>query len=367
MKFRIFAAIVASMLLLLGFSATNVYANENENQYGYENEERIPSAAQIQQTLTNMLPDFENVYGYDLVTDLNRSGFSLYDFSSQLHNYLNFLYEAGIFDHMEFSTYGPNWLFHFLDGIVMEMSIAPSTMWGNVSLKGLVLNNIYIQALGLDLLMAFFSHHSIAFLAENLDVAAYFDFLMRDSSIAAVIPFGASARAYLTYGEDSGLAAVIGVENVAALGAMGHDMRLDFLAGLLMDRMATDLDAVVEEYANFIVIPAPAAIVPVNISRDEYVHVLTFDQDTAFEINADIGDETLLLAVNNTGDNDIFVAVQTYDVYGNWHIFFSDTVPAGLGIAQVMVPDVDLGNFIRVIVFSVYGRMISGGLDISIY
>ena len=361
MKFRLFAAIAALMLFVFGFSSANVYANT-------DNGVQIPPAEEIQQMLTDMLPAFEDFYGYDLVTDLNRAGLNLADFALHLYNYLIFLYEADILTEQDFSTYGPDWLFYFVDGIVMLMSESPATAWGNLSLKGLVLNNIYVNALGLDFLGAFFSHHSIVFLAENLDIAAYFDFLMRDSSIAAVIPFGAATRAYLAYGETDGLDAIIGMENVAAIGQMGRDMRLDFLAGLLMDRMAANLDEVIEEYAGFIVIPSPDMVVSVNVSQsyEERLHLLAFPQDIAFEITTDLGDIPLDIFINNTGDADLIITLQTYDAEGNWHIFLSDFVPAGLSMMQVLHSHEDLASFFRLTIYSADGETISGEFEIGI-
>jgi len=360
MKFRLFAIIISLMLLVFG--AVTISAN-------YANDDTVvPPVAEIELLLTGLLPVFEDFYGYDLVTDLARSGFSLTNFARQLHNYLSFLYDADILDEQDFSTYSNYWLFYFLDGIVMEMSESDVSHWGNVSLKGLVLNNIYVDALGLDFLGWFFSHNSIAYLAENLEIAAYFDFLIRDSSIAAILPFGAAVRGFLENDESDGLIAVIGMENFAALGQMNPDTRMNFFAGLLIDRMAPNLDVVIEEYENFIVIPSPGVVVSVNVSRDALgrSRELAFFNDTAFEINTDIGDANIDISFYNTGNNDFFMTLQTYDYDGYWHIFVSDLVPAGDLHSHLFPPHANLGDIIRITVYSLDGEAVSGEFVIEI-
>jgi len=359
MKIRIFAAIMTLMLIVSGAVSTNVYAETAGAQ--------MPPVEEIQELLTDLLPAFLDFYGYDLVADLNRAGLTLEDFSMHLHNYLNFLVDADILGQQEFATYGANWLFYFVDGIVMQMSEADASHWGNVSLKGLVLNNIYVSALGLDFLGGFFSHRYISQLADNLEIAAYFDFLMRDASIAAVIPFGAAARAYFEDGETEALAAVIGFENAASLGPMAHHVRVDFLAGLLIDRMAADLDYVIYSYADFIVIPSPDLVVPVSISGEagQQYRDLTFFRDTAFEVNTDIGNAPVDIFVNNAGEFDLVMTLQTYDTDGGWHIFTSEFVSAGEYVFLTMPAHEDLDSFFKVTIYSRFGEIIAGEFAIA--
>lgn len=358
MKIKLFAFVLVLMLFI--FSTVAVSANV------YADDTVIPPVAEIEEILKGLLPVFEDFYGYNLITDLNHAGLNLTDFSWQLRNYLNFLYEADVLDQLGFDTHDDYWIIYFLDGIVMEMSESAASAWGNVSLKGLVLNNIYVNALGPDFLNGFFSHRSIAYLAQNLEIAAYFDFLMRDESIAAVLPFGAAAKAYFEHGDTAGLIALIGRENVAALGPMYVGMRVNFLAGLLMDRMAPVLDDIIAEYENFIVIPSPNLVVPVKISREtiERTRNLTFIDDTAFVVTSGIDNDEFDIYFSNTGHDDFFVVLQAYDDEGCWHIFMSALVPAGELHANLFPVDADLGDFFRITVYSpslgLDGKKISG-------
>ncbi|MDR2183624.1 MAG: hypothetical protein LBE55_05570 [Clostridiales bacterium] len=363
MKTRLFTVVAAFMVLVLGMFVTNenVYANTDA-------EIEIPSAAEIQQLLTDMLPDFIETYGYDLLADLNRAGLSLGEFAGHLHNYLAFLYEADILDQQEFSVYGENWLFYFVDGIVRMMSESDASVWGNVSLKGLVLNNIYVEALPPALLVGFFTHNGIAYLAENLEIAAYFDFLMRESTLDVVLPFGAAARALFEYSEVEEIIGLIGLENLAAMGQMEAAVRINFLAGLLLDRIAPNLDYVIYYYQDFIIIPSPDLVVPVNISRDasQQAHELRFFADTAFVVNTDIGDANLDIFIYNSGAYDFFMTMQTYNADGAWHIFLIDFVPAGERHMHLLPHHADLGAFFRVTVYGVDGGIISGAFGIEV-
>jgi len=361
MKIRIITAFAALMLLVFGATTINVYADAPQVQ--------VPPATEIQRVLTDMLPVFENLYGYDLVTDLNRAGLDLTDFARHLHNYLVFLYDAEILDLQALGIDRPNWVYYFVDGIVMEMSESPSSAWGNVSLKGLVLNNIYVNVLGLEFLAGFFAHDSITFLAENLHVAAYFDFLMSDASIGAILPFGAAAREHFEYGESEGLSAIIGIENVAALGQMHEAWHMGFLAGLLIDRMAGDLQDIIDEYAGFVVIPSTGMVMPISISEDssERWRIVEFSRDITLEVATDINNEYLDIFINNTSYADLFMTLQTYDAYGEWHIYIIEFVPAGLSVTQILPPDVDLDNFFRITIFSANGGVISGEIEIGIW
>ena len=364
MKSRLFTVVATLLVMVFGVSAVGLDLHASEPQA------QIPPATEIQQTLTGLLPIFESFYGYDLPEDLNRAGLTLSDFSTQLYNYLNFLYQTDLLQFQEFDTYGDNWVFYFLDGIVMQMSQSPATHWGNVSLKGLVLNNIYVDALGLDFLDGFFGHDYIEFLVQNLETAAYFDFLMRDASIAAVLSFGAAARAYFERGETDGLAAIIGAENVTGLGPMTHAMRLDFLAGLLIDRMtAANLDDVIEYYADFLIIPSPVMVVPVSISHDadEQRRELHFFRDMAFDVTTDIdSDSDLYLFFENTGDADFIMTLQTYDAYGEWYILTSYTFAPGDYTFMILHQHPDLADFFRITVYSADGGIINGDFIIEI-
>jgi len=360
MKSRIIAVAISFILFVFATSA-DVYANTNEVQ--------VPGGYQIHQQLTDMLPDFIDFYGYDLVADLNRAGFTLAEFAWQLHRYLGFLYDAGILNQQDFDTYRENWLFYFVDGIVMVMSESDASAWGNVSLKGLVLNNIYVDALGLSFLGGFFSHDYVTYLVQNLEIAAYFDFLMRESSLEVVIPFGAAARAFLEYGETDELAAIIGLENVGGMGQMTDaDVRINFLAGLLMDRIAPILSDVIDYYADFIIIPSPGMMVTVEMFNDseEQIRELWFFADTAFLVTAQAGEAGLDIALSNTGGADFFMVLQTYDAYGNWHIFASDLVPAGELHTHLFPPHPDLDDSFKITVFGVDEEAISGDLIIKI-
>jgi hypothetical protein len=361
MKLRLFAVVLAFILLIFGTTTFSAHTYQSTGST------EIPSGAAIHELLTEMLPAFKDFYGYDLVVDLNRAGLTLPAFATKLHNYLIFLYEAGILHERDFETYGDDWLFNFLDGIVIEMSESSASAWGNVSLKGLVLNDIYVRALGLNFLGGFFSHRYIEHLVENLCIAAYFDFLMRDASIEAVLPFGAAVRAFFERGETYGLIAVIGQGNVTALARMEPAVRIDFLAGLLVDRMAANLYDVIAYYQDFIVIPSPGVMVPVAISGDlsEQWRRLTFYEDIVFEVTTDIGDAYLGIFIYNTGNEDFIITMQTYDAEGSWYIISNILMPAGDSMTETLQPHEDLGDFIRITIYSQDGGAISGELEIE--
>ncbi|MCL2573292.1 MAG: hypothetical protein FWE34_01915 [Defluviitaleaceae bacterium] len=322
----------------------------------------MPSSTEIQHMLTDMLPSFEDFYGYCLMTELNRTNLTLADFSSMLHNYLMFLYDINLLDEQEFDITDENWLFYFLDGIVIEMSESDMTAWGNVSLKGLVLNDIYANALGLNLLSEFFSHYAMMRLGSELEIAAYFDFLMRDSSIAAVLPFGAAARVLLENGETELMTEIIGYEDVSALANMGNVERLNFLAGHLIDRIAPNIDDIIAEYADFLVIPSPNIAVSIHIGQDnmEERFGFTLFSETTFSATLNADDANINIFLSNTSTADFYKTIQTYNAAGEWHIFANELVPAGQSFTRQLRFFEDFGDILVITVFSASDAEVSG-------
>ena len=355
MKIRMFTVVaVLSLILFIGTSSANLYANAPV---------LIPTAAEIEQVLTDMLPVFEDFYNYNLMTDLNRAGLTLTDFSAKLRNNLIFLQEFGMLADLGFDLQSDYWIFYFVDGIVKGLSISEFSEWGNVSLKGLILNDIYVQALGPQLLDGFFRHHTIMHLAQNLESAAYFDFLMRETSVSAVLSFGAAARAYFEQGDAGPLTGIIGAENMAAFGEMGNMMAMDFLAGLLIEEIVPNRDALIAQYAHFVIIPSPDMVVPVQLNLEERFGA-TFDAATAFDVTSNAAGYNLNVFFNNTGFTDFYVALQTYDFNGNWHIFTNVRVPAGENFLRQLRPDDGFGNAFRITVYGSGGGAVSGDIGL---
>ncbi|MCL2376896.1 MAG: hypothetical protein FWC76_05800 [Defluviitaleaceae bacterium] len=367
MRFKFIA--IAATMLFVALGAMSVYANESTNQAA-----AVPavvelswSMEEISQILTDLLPAFEDFYAYDLVADLERSNLSLRDFAGYLHNYLIAHFLSGTLSDQAFYSQGDNWLLYFVDGVVFEMSQSPVSEWGNISLKGLLLNDIYFQALGTNLFFGFFMHDDMILLANTLEIPAYFDFLIGEDSLEVLLPFGAAARAYLANGNGDALENIVGEENMAQLGDLAGNARVNFLAGLLVELMVPDIEAVIYEYQDFVVIPAANVQVPIQISQTDLERAFSrsFNGDIAILVASEITGANLNIFLDNTGDLDFVMVLHSYDARGEWQVFASEFVAAGESQTFRFAPDRDLRQLLRISILSPDGEEFSGLFSIT--
>jgi len=365
MRLKLFTIITT--ILFVAFGTMAVYANENASAATQGGVIELSwSMEEISQILEDFLPAFEDFYAYDLLADLERSSLSLQDFAGYLHNYLIVHLLSGSLDQQAFYLENEEWLVKFVDGIVFEMSQSPVSDWGNVSLKGLLLNDIYFQALGLNLFLGFFMHEDVVAIANSLEIPAYFDFLMRDDSLEILLPFGAATRAYLAGGEAGALQNMIGENNMEELADLRGALRIGFLANQLVELMVPDVDALIYEYEGFFVIPAANVQIPIQIGRTDLERSFSraFNESIAILVASEITNADLRILFNNTGDLDFVMVLHSYDARGQWHVFAEELVAAGQSEVFRFAPDADLSQLLRIAVFSPYGEEFFGQFSI---
>jgi len=380
MKLRLISAIAVMVCVMLVSGVMTVFADN-----GYIEIESITAEITLEETqpilldlawskgeilsiLIEFLPAFQYHYDYDLLADLDEVGLPLEVFAHMMHNYLNFMFLSGRLSGGDFDAHDNNWLFYYVDGVVWEMSQSPAVSWGNLSLMGLFINNVYFETLGPILFNRLFEHNHLIFIANAFSVYDYFNFLIHEDTLDVLLPFGEAATSFLSFGETYLLYNILGGENMAALGVLDDVQRIDFLAIALAELMIPDFDELLYDNMGLSRNPRIAANGRLYVSMGQHISENDLDQrfvaeflgNTAIVITSDLRDAKLNLFFKNTGEVDFWMMLETFDADGNWHIFAELVVPAGQSLTRQILPHYDLDSVFRIVVYNLHGHEFSG-------